>query len=96
MVTSDFVPPFHPEIDWTDCIVRVSEARVVAIPDIVRNISQDEIHKRQNTCKLLYETVFGDSDNRDFALLSVALRIWAVRVKNALQKQSEIFDMIYS
>jgi len=98
VVTSDFVPPFHPEIDWNDCLIRVSETRVVDIPNIVRNIKSGIIRRRQKQCAKLYRTVFGalDSSKDDIFLnfLSVALQIWSIRIKNALRKQLDISEKV--
>lgn len=92
VVTSDFLPPFHPEIDWSGCIVQVSEARVVDIPNFVRDISDDLIRVRQKNCYQLYQKVFGeDAEKNQF---SVAMQIWAARVRNAHRKKFEIDDGI--
>ena len=96
-VTSDFVAPFHPDIDWSSCIVQVSEARVVSIPETVRSISKAEIRKRQISCAQLQAKVFGglesqsieDTDRSQFV---VAMQLWAIRIKNALRKNREVSE----
>jgi hypothetical protein len=36
VVTPDFVPPLVPELDWSPCLVVVSESRIVDLPRILR------------------------------------------------------------
>jgi hypothetical protein len=93
VVTSEFLPPFHPEIDWSNCMVRVSEVRVVDIPSILRSIPEDEIHRRRQECNKLHMMVFGEGIDQHF---TVAMKIWAVRVKNAMQKHSQIQDAVFT
>ena len=57
VVTSNYVPPFHPDVDWNGCIVRVSDARVVDTPRIVRSIPPEEVKSRQRVCSRLTEKV---------------------------------------
>ena len=79
VVTSDVLPPFPPEIDWSGCIVKVSEARVVGIPDLVRTIS-DKVQERQWHCAQLHQKVFGDkSEMQQFVV--------AIRIKGALMQK---------
>jgi len=92
VVTSDFLPPFRPEIDWRPCIIQVSDARVINIPNYVRSISDEEIRTRQINCAHLHRKVYGD-DARQQQFL-VAMQIWAIRVKNALARQSEVKSML--
>ncbi len=107
MVTSDFLPPFHPELDWSGCIVRVSDARVVDAPRIARKIlddGEDELAKRRRRCADLADLVFGDpsgpsrDDDGKVSVLvfvgrrmfSTAMRIWHVRIQNALRRRDEL------
>mmetsp|Transcript_5181 Transcript_5181/g.10573 ORF Transcript_5181/g.10573 Transcript_5181/m.10573 type:complete len:128 (+) Transcript_5181:2-385(+) len=92
VVTGDFLPPFHPEIDWSGCIVRVSEVRVVDLPRIVREISKDDIQRRQLNCSALLDSIFGKPiDSRQH--FSVAMQVWNIRIKSALQRM-EKFSML--
>lgn len=94
VVTGDFLPPFHPEIGWSGCIVRVSEARVVDLPRILREISEDDIHLRQLNCSALLDSIFGKPvDSRQH--FSVAMQIWNIRIKSALQRM-EKFSLLGS
>jgi hypothetical protein len=90
VVTAEFVPPFEPEIDWSDCVVRVSEARIVDLPRLLREMPLQEVERRQRKCLTLFEKTMGwvqdgdrwrlDSGMNAFA---VSLQIWAMRVKKA-------------
>ncbi|CAB9522508.1 Exostosin family [Seminavis robusta] len=91
VVTSDFLPPFSPEVDWSNCLVRVSEARVVDIPNIVRTIPEEEIRKRRKECKLLYDKVYGNEISQHF---TVAMQVWAIRIKSALRRKFEMLDIV--
>ena len=54
VVLSDFLPPMWPDLDWSGCMVRVSEARIVDLPRMLRSISKEEIRTRQQRCKVLF------------------------------------------
>lgn len=93
VVTSNYVPPFHPDVDWSDCIVRVSDARVVDTPRIVRSIPPQEVKSRQIVCSRLTEKVFGDPvDDRES--FSLAMKLWQVRIQDALQKRSHLSSLL--
>lgn len=94
VVTSDFVPPFHPDIDWSNCIVRVSEARVVDVPRLVREISEEEVRTRQRRCAALANAVFGNPPEPVRQLFSMAMQVWSVRVKNALRRRDGLEALI--
>lgn len=93
IVTSDFLPPFHPDIDWSTCIIQVSEARVVDIPRMVRDISKEEVKKRQRRCADLVDAVFSNPPDvrQHFA---VAMKVWNVRVKSAMKRKRELDALI--
>lgn len=91
VVTSDFVPPFHPEIDWSGCIVQVSEARVVDIPRVVREIAHEEVMKRQLRCAALADATFGINPIQQ--MFTTAMLIWHARVKGALQRQDAVASL---
>jgi hypothetical protein len=50
VVTADFVPPYYPEVDWSGCLIKVNEARIVDIPQIVERIDNHEVRRRQQQC----------------------------------------------
>ena len=89
VVTSAFLPPFAPDVDWTKCIVRVSEARVVDVPELIRSITADEIRIRQRKCANLFEQVFGNPASED-QLFFMAMKVWTTRIKNSLRLRSEL------
>ena len=93
VVTSNYVPPFHPDVDWNGCIVRVSDARVVDTPRIVRSIPPEEVKSRQVVCSRLTEKVFGDPvDDRES--FSLAMKLWQVRIQDALQMRSRLSSLL--
>lgn len=59
VVTNDFLPPFYPEIDWSDCLVQVNQARIVDLPRIVRSFGKEEIRRRQKRCHDLFQSTIG-------------------------------------
>lgn len=91
VVTSEFVSPLSPEVDWSGCLVRVSEARIVDLPRILRSKSEEEIQSRQVRCRHLFQAIWGwvpvdegggyrlDPMSR---ILPLALRIWSHRIEN--------------
>jgi hypothetical protein len=99
VVTQDFVPPLHPEVDWSGCIVRVSEARIVDLPHLLREYSESEIKVRQDVCWHLLQNVIGDKQDRNAwrgdgrVTFSKAMQVWAIRVANALARQEQILAL---
>jgi len=103
VVTSDFLPPFHPELDWSGCIVRVSDARVVDAPRLMREIPTEEVRKRQLKCAELTNLVYGNPPGHGDGnaaryianrMFSVAMEIWNARIENALKRQERIASLI--
>lgn len=97
MVVSDFVPPMWPELDWSGCILRVSEARIVNVPEILRNVTKDEISSRRQRCMILFQKTIGwkqvnnswwniDSGERTFL---TSMRIWHFRIQDFFTKQEQ-------
>lgn len=88
VVTSEFVAPLAPEIEWSGCLIRVSEARIIDIPRIVRAISEEEVVTRQERCRYLFDTTIGwiaDADGWSLdrtKSFSMALLIWHQRIEN--------------
>lgn len=95
VVVDDFIPPLYPEIDWSGCIVWVSEARIVDLPRMLRSISVDEISRRQKRCWHLHRLVLGERrmDDRNSwkddprVTFTLAMDIWAARVSQAMQTE---------
>ena len=57
----EIVTPFFPEVDWDDCVIRVSQARIVDLPRILRTITPESIRTRQANCQRLYRKLFTSS-----------------------------------
>jgi hypothetical protein len=101
VVTQDFAPPLSPEVDWSKCIVIVSEARIVDLPRILRNIPQEEIRMRQQACWQLLQHVIGDHQKQgdngwrhdDRITFAKAMDVWAIRISNAI-KQGEQLEVL--
>ena len=84
----EIVTPFFPEVDWSECVIRVSQARIVDLPRVLRAIPPEEIRNRQLQCQRLYKTFLqapnhGGEDSTTFGYLGAALKLWHLR----LQKQ---------
>lgn len=61
VVVDDMVPPLSPELDWSGCIVRISETRIIDLPRILReSFTAEDIAKRQKRCWDLHELVLGE------------------------------------
>jgi hypothetical protein len=99
VVTQDFVPPLHPEVDWSGCIVRVSEARIVDLPRLLREYSKTEIEGRQRACWHLLQNVIGDRQDGNVwredgrVTFSKAMQVWAIRISNALARRERILAL---
>mmetsp|Transcript_3286 Transcript_3286/g.8483 ORF Transcript_3286/g.8483 Transcript_3286/m.8483 type:complete len:408 (-) Transcript_3286:127-1350(-) len=100
VVTSEYLPPFYPEVNWSSCLVRVSEARVVDLPRLLRKISPSEIKRRQASCASLFLSVVGEErkgndywgeDNGKTQFVT-AMKIWSMRIKMAKERESTIID----
>ena len=52
----EIVTPFYPELDWSDCVIRVSQARIVDLPRVLRVIPPERVRERQLNCQRLYRT----------------------------------------
>jgi len=99
IVTTDFVPPFWPDYDWSGCLLEVTEARIIDLPRRVRAISAEEIEQRQTRCAELFSLTIGwmrrDSDLDGFTLDSdetafiTAMHLWARRIRKRKQELSE-------
>jgi hypothetical protein len=59
----------------------------------VRSMPNTEIRRRQKECRMLHEMVFGRDSKQHF---TVAMKIWAIRINNALQKHSQIQEAVFT
>lgn len=86
----EIVPPFFPEVDWSECVIVVSQARIVNLPNILRAIPPEEIRSRQKQCHRLYQTfleprgqkvVKTKSKDPTAGYLAAALKVWHLRLQ---------------
>ena len=91
----EIVTPFFPEVDWSDCVIRVSQARIVDLPRVLRAIPMEEIRDRQLQCRRLFRSFLqpishgasgenADAKSTDLTTagyLAAALKIWHLRVE---------------
>ena len=63
------------------------------IPRMVRDISKEEVKKRQRRCADLVDAVFSNPPDvrQHFA---VAMKVWNVRVKSAMKRKRELDALI--
>ena len=101
VVVDDFVAPFYPEIDWSGCIVYVSESRIVDLPRILRGYSAQDISDRQKRCWQIHETVYGEHQTKqggwvnDFRVtFTKAMEIWSFRVASEVDKARHIDSLM--
>lgn len=76
------VAPYSPEVNWSKCVVRVSQARIVDLPRILASISAEEIRHRQKECRSLYENYLKHEPGQ-WQGLEVSLQILRKRLKTA-------------
>lgn len=50
VVTTDYAPPYQPELDWSSCLVFVPPERIVDLPRTLRNVSEKENAHRRLAC----------------------------------------------
>lgn len=95
--------PFYPEVDWSECVVVISEARIVDLPRILRRKTREEIVARQLACSNLYERVLGgDARNLETerweydepALFTFAMRLVRARVLVAFAAEKQAKDLV--
>jgi Exostosin family len=87
--------PFEPEVDWSRCVVRVAEARIPDVPNMLRAMSEEEIHSRRERCRTLYRGVIGrekedigwTSQPYSKAAIVTALQIWRQRILQAFNRR---------
>lgn len=101
VVTPDLPEPF--DWDWSGCWIRVSEARIVDLPRLLRQISAQEIKERQARCQYLFEAGLGwkeSSKKKGFVLIEPdertflsTMRVWSARVESVLRFRKRMGDM---
>lgn len=106
VVTPDVLPPFAYDLDWSGCMVRVSAARIVDLPRILRSISKEEIQQRQHRCQELFEKTVGwmevgndkwKIDTRR-TMFMASLKTWAWRIRQYLatkQAREELEESLF-
>jgi hypothetical protein len=89
----EVVTPFSPELDWSRCVIWVSQARIIDLPRILRSIPSAEVEARQKECRRLYEVLQmqqqdSQARNHESSLsssssrfLSTALLVWHLRIQ---------------
>lgn len=96
VVTQDFVPPLYPEVDWSKCLVIVSEARIVDLPRILRAYSPEQVKERQRACWYLLQNVIGDKQEGSVwrgderVVFTKAMKVWVLRISSALKQKEAI------
>lgn len=103
VVMSYVTLPYTPEVDWSGCVVKVSEARVPDIPRILRQMPATEIKARRERCQTMYRGLFGREQNPEsgnWGMSSLdqhaflfALKIWRQRILKA-QYQEQAFGEV--
>lgn len=89
VVTTEFAEPFYPEMDWSGCLVKVNEGRIIDLPRILQSMTRDSIIRRQRTCMDLFQLLVGwnslndgrkqlELEGRGFA---AAMRFWKLRIE---------------
>jgi hypothetical protein len=105
----EIVTPFSPELDWSGCVVRVSQARIVDLPRILRAISPEEVRARRLECQRLYR-IFQQpqhknenpknaqqqqqTNNAGNGFLATALKIWLLRLEK-LHNEHELQTRVF-
>lgn len=101
----EIVTPFFPEVDWDDCVIRVSQARIVDLPRILRAITPESIRTRQVNCQRLYRNFLHPQErsnenrhvvSKNYGFLTTALKVWQLRLGKqnySNQLQSRVFGL---
>lgn len=95
VVSGDFVPPMAPEVDWSGCLVYVSESQISDIPQRLREMTEDDVYRRQQECWRLSGSIIGEEERdgewygSDATRLGTALQIWAARISNAFSMRQK-------
>lgn len=99
VVHGDFVPPLAPELDWSKCIIWVTEERIIDLPRILRQMPSEEIYDRQSACWKLHEAVWGEKEidgkwyDDERVLFAKSLQIVAQRISSAVRMSRVVNDL---
>lgn len=101
VVVGDMLRPFAPEIDWSGCWIVVSEARIVDLPRILREMSSSEVKRRQTRCWELHKMIWGEQyegekgwkDNPGVAFTK-GLEVFAARIANTIESKDRMQKII--
>lgn len=83
VILPEVVVPFAPELDWSGCVVRISQSRIVDLPRILRAMPIEEIQKRQKECHRLFQ--FIKNEPGEPLDLTTTMKVWLARIKHAVQ-----------
>ena len=86
MVTTDLVLPCEPDLDWSGCVVRISEGALVTMPRVLREIEPEELAVRRDECARLFRVIM-EPDAAE-KMFQVALEVWALRVLQAKERHA--------
>jgi hypothetical protein len=84
VVPPEVVVPFGPELDWSGCVVRISVARLIDLPRILRTISPQDIQQRQVECQRLYRYI--QNQPGQAMGLTTTLNVWVHRIQQAVRQ----------
>lgn len=104
VVVSYLIPPYSPDVDWSGCVVKVAEARIVDLPRILRNVPEGEVKARRERCRTLYRGVFGrvpEGPNKEHWGMEhnvnnqffFAMKIWRERIKKAYRHRDMLANV---
>ncbi|GKY97813.1 hypothetical protein MPSEU_000739400 [Mayamaea pseudoterrestris] len=109
VILPDYVPPFAPEVDWSECVIVVSEARIIDLPNILRRIPLHEVTRRQEACWKLLQVTLGDTTNGMFlgkkkeaglwhdderVTFRLAMELWVARIVNAMTMKQRVERLV--
>lgn len=106
VVVPDTILPFWPALDWSPCVVQVSESCLVDLPQILRNMTNQDITRRQYACRKLMRLAYGDildpraqryvSDPKQ--IFFTAMSILRIRIQHAksLLREAEGYTIVRS
>jgi hypothetical protein len=83
VILPEVVTPFAPEMSWSGCVVRTSQARIVDLPRILRAMPAEEIRKRQNECQRLFQFIRNEPGQS--MGLTTTMKVWVARIQQAIQ-----------
>ena len=97
VVTPELLPPFFPEMDWSGCLVRVSEEDIIDLPRRLRLFSSNEIRRRQLECASLFQSAIGQKwedpvwgTDHGKKAFETTMKVWHSRVSDALRVRATL------